>query len=204
MSEIKENQLIKLIFSTADGSEKELDCTIKKLYKDRIAIRFSEETIKYIDYLGEGEEINVKIFTPSGIKMFNAIILNSPLEAEFIIEFVEDYIEIQRRKYLRADLETKVIIQRPEKENIVTSTIDIGGGGIRFHFDGRFENKEKVTCLLYLPMAIRSIQATGVIISEEHLGKNQYVLIFTKIEERDRDQIIKKCIEIQAANELAS
>jgi c-di-GMP-binding flagellar brake protein YcgR len=200
MSEIKEEQLVKLFFKAADGSEKELDCSIKKIYKDRLSINFPKEIIYYTDYLQEGEEVTAKIFTPSGIKIFDAIILNSPLEPEFIIEFVENYIEVQRRKYLRADLETKVIIERSEKGNIVTRTLDIGGGGVRFLFDGNFDYKETVNCLLYLPMYLSSIKATGIIIKDEHLGAKEYVLVFTKIDERERDKIIKKCIEIQSGN----
>ena len=198
MSEIKENQQIKLFFKTADGSEKELDCTINKLYSDRLSINFPRETINYVDYLKEGDELNVKIFTPSGIKMFDAIILNSPLEADFVIEFVEDYIDIQRRKYLRADLKTKVIIQRADNENIVTTTLDIGGGGIRFFYEGPITHREKSSCFLYLPMYLHSITASGIILKDEHLNADEYVMVFTKIEERDRDKIIKKCIEVQS------
>lgn len=199
MSEIKENQQVKLSFKTADGSEKDLDCSIKNIYKDRLSLNFPKEIIYYKDYLQEGDEVRAEIYTPTGIKMFEAIILNSPLEYDFVIEFVENFIEIQRRKYLRADLKTKVIIERPEKGNIVTSTLDIGGGGIRFLYEGVFEEKEKVNCLLYLPMYLNSIKASGIIIQDKHLEKNEHVMVFTKIDEKERDKIIKKCLELQSA-----
>lgn len=198
MNDIIENQQIKLSFKISDDSQKDLSCSIKKAYKDRLALNFPKETIDYINYLQEGDEVKANIYTPTGIKMFDAIILNSPLESEFIIEFVEDYIEIQRRKYLRSDLDTKVIIERGEEDNIVTHTLDIGGGGIRFFYQGDFHHQENVGCLLYLPMYLRSIKARGIIIRDEYLKKNEHVLVFTKIEERERDKIIKKCIELQA------
>lgn len=200
MGEIREGQITKLFFKTVIGSEQELDCSIKKVYKDRISLNFPKEIIDYVDYLEEGDEVHVKIFTHSGIKAFDAIIINSPLESDFVIEFVENYIEIQRRKYLRSDLNTKVIIQRGERGNIITHTFDIGGGGIRFYYEGSFALRETIECMLYLPMHLHSIHAKGFIIKDEHLEKNEHVMVFTKIEERERDKIIKKCFEIESAN----
>ncbi|MDD3437464.1 MAG: PilZ domain-containing protein [Candidatus Gastranaerophilales bacterium] len=196
MSEIRENQLTKLVFKTADNSEKELCCNIKDIYKDRISLNYPKETMYYLDYLEEGDEVNAQIFTPLGVRMFDSIILDSPREEEFIIEFIDNYIEIQRRKYLRVDLNTKIIIEREEK-NIVTHTLDIGGGGVRFFYNGSFGHHEKVGCFLYLPMLLNSIKAKGIILKDNHLKKDEHVLFFTKIDEGERDKIIKKCFELE-------
>lgn len=195
MGEIRENQQTKLFFKLADGSEKELACSIKKIYKDRISLNFSKEINYYADYLQEGDEVSVKIFTPSGIKMYDAVILNSPLEEEFVIEFVEDYLEIQRRKYLRMEFNAKIMIERG-KDNIVTRTLDIGGGGLRFSYEGQFDHKEVVNCRLFLP-EMPFINVQGIVIKENKLKENEYVVVFTQINENDRDKIIKKCFELQ-------
>lgn len=195
MDIIRENQLVKLFFKDAEGSEKELNCSIKRIYKDRIALIPPEETIDYVDYLEEGDDVSVKIFTPAGIKAYDAIVLNSPLENEFVIEFVENYIEIQRRKYLRMDYEAKVLVQVGFTK-VVTQTIDIGGGGIRFASETPFEPNQTVTCHLFLP-DYPTIQAQGIIIKEKHLKENEYVIFFTKISENDRTKILQKCFALQ-------
>lgn len=195
MGEIQENQQTKLFFKLADSSEKELNCTIKKIYSDRISLNFPEDVNDYLDYLQEGDEISVKIFTPTGIKAFDAVILNSPIENDFVIEFVEDYLEIQRRMYLRMEFNAKVLIERG-KTNIVTHTLDIGGGGIRFFYEGSLDDKETVNCHLFLPM-LPTINAQGIIIKDPRLNENEYVMVFTNIEEKNRDKIIKKCFELQ-------
>lgn len=195
MSEIRENQKTKLIFRVADGSEEELECSIKKVYKDRISLDFPKEIIYYVDYLQEGDEVTAKIFTPAGIKMFDAIILDAPSDNDFVIEFVEDYMEIQRRKYLRTEFNTKLMIERG-KDSIITHTLDIGGGGIRFFYEGSLEPMETIICRLFIP-ALPSIQVQGIILKGDNLKENEYVLVFTKIQENDRDKIIKKCFEIQ-------
>lgn len=187
--------MVKLFFKDAEGSEKELNCTIKKIFKDRISLIPPEETIDYVDYLQEGDDVSVKIFTPAGIKAYDAIILNSPLEDNFVIEFVENYIEIQRRKYLRMDYEAKVLIQEGFTK-VVTHTIDIGGGGIRFASETPFESNQTVTCHLFLP-EVAAIQAQGIIIKEKHLKDDEYVLFFTKINENDRTKILQKCFALQ-------
>jgi c-di-GMP-binding flagellar brake protein YcgR len=195
MGEIRENQLTKLFFSDAEGSEKELNCGIKKVYKDRIFLDYPKEIMDYVDYLQEGDDVSVKIFTPSGIKAYDAIVLNSPLENDFVIEFVENYIEIQRRKYLRMDFEAKVLIEY-DREKIVTHTIDIGGGGIRFSCEDSFEPNQTVSCHLFLP-EFPAIQAQGIIIKEKHLKDNEYVMFFTKIDEKDRTKLLQKCFSLQ-------
>lgn len=195
MDIIRENQLVKLFFKDAEGSEKELNCSIKKVFKDRISLIPPEETIDYVDYLQEGDDVSVKIFTPAGIKAYDAIVLNSPLENDFVIEFVENYIEIQRRKYLRMDYEAKVLIQVGFTK-VVTHTIDIGGGGIRFASETPFEPNQTVTCHLFLP-EVPVIQAQGIIIKEKHLKDDEYVIFFTKIDEKDRTKILQKCFALQ-------
>lgn len=197
MGEIREDQKAKLYFKAADDSEKEVECVIKEVKNDRISLAFPEKMMEYADYLTEGEELPVRIFTPSGVKLFDTIILNSPFESEFVIEYVDNYIQIQRREYSRMLLETKLIVEREDYDNVITHTLDISGGSVRFYYEGEFLPKESVGCLLYLPMQIRSIQAKGVIIKNHHLAKNEHVLFFTKIDERDRDKIVQKTFEIE-------
>lgn len=197
MGEIKENQRVKLSFKTASGSEKEYECSIKDIFTDRISLNYPRELMSYADCLQEGDEVNVKILTPTGIKMFDAMIIYSPAEGDFVIESVEDFIRIQRRKYLRMDLNTKVIIQRAER-NIVTNTLDISGGGIRFIYEGQFRENESVDCMLSIPMELHSVSAHGIILKGEHLPKDEHVLLFTKIDEKSRDKIIKTCFDIES------
>ena len=199
MGEIREGQKIKLSIKVADNSEKEFDCLIKEVFKDRLSLKFSDEIFDYTDFLEEGVELPVKIFTPSGVKVFDTIILNSPLEEDFVIEYVESTTQIQRRDYTRVSLGTKVIIEREDFENIVTHTIDISGGGLRIFYNGSFYPEEYVNILLYLPLETHSIKAKGTIIQNEYIPEHEHVLFFTEIDERERDKIVKKCFEIQTA-----
>lgn len=200
MGEIKEGQKVKLLAITDEGSEKEFDCFIKAVYTDRLSLNFPEELLEYADYLEEGEEIPVKIFTPLGIKSFTAAILDSPYEPDFTIEYVETTNDIQRREYVRVPFCVKTFIEREDKKSVIGYTMDISGGGLRFKAEEEFEPQEQVKLTLYMPDE-RSIQAKGNIIGNEHIPKDQHVLSFTDIDEKERDRIIKKCFEIQLTKE---
>lgn len=199
MGEVRKGQKVKLQFKTVDNSSNDVDCFIEEIYSDRISLTVSDYVLKYSQYFNEGEELAAKIFTPIGVKFFDTIVLNSPEESEFVIEFIEDAPQLQRREYTRVELETKVIIERKDADNLVTHTVDISGGGIRFISPVAFKSDEEVLVFLYLPFSIRSIQAQSVIVKNEHLGENEYVALFTQIDERERDKIIKQCFETQAA-----
>lgn len=198
MGEIREDQKVKLYFRAIDDSEKEFDCFIKKVQKDRLSLSFPNELLDYAQYLEEGSELPVKIFTPSGVKAFETIVINSPLEYDFVIEFVEDHLEIQRREYLRVDLEAKLILESQKFGVIVTNTLDISGGGLRFVSDRPFVPQDKVKIMLYLPFQQSSVKAEGEIIDCGHLPENQFVMLFSEIEEKERDRIIKQCFDAQA------
>jgi c-di-GMP-binding flagellar brake protein YcgR len=199
MGEIREGQKVKFEFKTVYDEDKEIDCFISGIYSDRLALTIPEEISEYSEYFEEGSEIAVKIYTPLGVKAFDTIILDSPLSSDFIIEYSENVSQIQRREYTRVELSAKIIVERTGHQNVVTNTIDISGGGLRIKYDGTFEPKEKVGALLYLPFSIRSIKAKAIVIQGSHLPKNEHILLFTEIDEHDRDKIIKACFDIQIA-----
>lgn len=198
MGEIREDQKTTLYFKTVDNIEKEFDCFIKEVHDDRISLRFPSDILDYANYIEEGAELPVKIFTPTGVKAFNTIVINSPIESEFVIEFVEDYIHIQRREYLRVELETKVILDTEDFGVTVTKTLDVSGGGMRFASDKPFRKGQTVKIMLYLPFQENSVKALGEIVECAHLPENEHVLAFTQIDERERGRIVKQCFDMQS------
>lgn len=198
MGEIRAGQIIKLYSNAAYDSDKEFICTIGHVYNDRLELNLSEGVPDDLEFLEEGSEILVKIFTPSGVKIFDSIVLNSPLEPEFVIEFAEFAMEIQRREFIRVQLDTKVVIQRPDRTFVVAMTMDISGGGVRFLHKGTLTPGEDVKVTLYLPNT-RFVEAKAKILDNARLPINQHVLVFTQIDEGDRDRIVKQCFDIQTA-----
>lgn len=198
MSEIREGQKVKVFVDTAEGSRKEFDCSIKDVHIDRLSLNFPDEILDYSEYVEECSEVFVKIFTPVGIKIFDAVVLDSPVEGNFVIEYVENTVEIQRREYVRTQMELKVLVERTGQKGAIAYTLDVSGGGLKFKLDEDFEPNESVKLTIYMPND-RSIQARGVMIQNPYIPKYEHVLSFAEIDENDRDRIIKKCFEVQVA-----
>lgn len=198
MGEIKKDQKVKLLLAMADGSQKEVDCQTKEVYSDRISLTTPTDVLENAEYLDEGEEFVVKIFTPTGVKIFDTIVLDSPHEEEFIIEYAEIASEVQRREYVRVPIQVKIVVQREgNSKGVIASTLDVSGGGLRFTYDNELTPGEEVLVTLYFP-EMKIIQVKGIVIHNDFLPENVYVLAFTEINEMDRDRIIKKCFEEQA------
>lgn len=195
MGEIKKNQKVKLSFKLFNGDEKELTCKVKSFDKDRITLDIATLINEYLNYLQVGDEVKAKIFTPQGINIFDAMIINSPLEQDFIIEYVENSTQIQRRDYVRVPSITKIVIERKNREVIITDTIDISGGGTKFSYDGEFNPDEEVKFTLYFPNT-RLIQGKGLVLPSNYLPIGQYAMVFNEINENDRDKIVRKCFEV--------
>ena len=201
MGDLQEGQKIKLFIETDDNPAKELESSIKRIYLDRISLNVTDEILEYSDFLEEGEEFPVKIFTPVGIKCFSTIVLNSPPEEEFIIEYIEDASKIQRREYVRVALTAKILVTRENnKEKIVAYTSDISGGGIKFLHQGKFEKNEIISLTLYLPDA-PSINTKAIVVDNPHLKENEHVISFVDINEKERERIIKYCFMLQMNTE---
>lgn len=198
MGEIKKDQKVKLFLTQADGSEKELDCQTKEVYSDRISLTKSPDVLENVECLGEGEEFVVKVFTPTGVKIFDTIVLDSPMEDDFMIEYAAIASEVQRREYVRVPIQVKIVVQSEENpKGVIASTLDVSGGGLRFSYNDELTPGEEVTVSIYFP-EMKIIKVKGVVIHNDFLPENVYVLAFTEINEMDRDIIIKKCFEEQA------
>lgn len=200
MGDIKPNQKVKLFLDSMDVI---IDCSVKSHDNDRIVLDFDKNILEYAEYLQEGDEIGVKIFTPVGIIVFDSMILNSPLEKEFVIECVESSPKVQRREYARVPFQTKIILEKSNKTLLIAQTIDISGGGIKFltkeEDNNAFLPEEKVKITLYMPEE-KSINTRARIVENPHIPKNNHVLQFLDIDESERERIIKKCFELQIVN----
>lgn len=200
MGEVREGQKVKLRFKTVSYENKDIDCFIKNIHKDRLSLTIPKEVIDYSQYFEEGNELTAMIYTPLGIKVFDTIVLDSPSGSNFVIEYIENVIEIQRREYARVEFMSKVVIARSDNTNIYAETVDISGGGLKFSYKGSLDPGEVVGISLFLPAQTRLIYAKGVLVKDKgHIPEGQHVVLFTEIDERERDKIIKTCFEIQLA-----
>ncbi len=195
MKDLRKNQTTKIFFD-ANDNEIVLDCTIKEMFPDRLVLNFPIEAEAMTQYLQEGEPIDVKIFTPLGVKVFESMVIEAPANEEIIIEFVENAVHIQRREYARSLLRTKLTLEI-SRELYIASTIDISGGGIKFECKDELAPDQVIKGRLYLKNVDKPVVFDGVILDNPSLSPDEYALAFTNIDEKERDKVIKACFEIE-------
>ncbi len=199
MLELENGQKVKIKFNTLTINDTELTCTVKWYENDRVSLVFPEDSEQYIKDFPEGREIEVVIYTNSGIFVFDSIVINSPLENDFVIELPDEKKKVQRRDYIRAHAGLKLVIHREDKK-YETRTINVGGGGIRFITEEKLDINELWNFSLFLP-GNNVITGLGKVLYTILRGKLMAsVITFTDIKETDRNRLIKFCLDEEIKN----
>lgn len=198
MAAIKKGLKVQIEFESGFGKKSRIDCYILDYEDDRIELMYPASKEEFIPYLSEGTELKAFIYTFAGIQVLDSIVLNSPLE-DFTIEYHEDTQIIQRRRYLRVPLIAELFIALPEG-NKKSETLDISGGGIRFAFGQTLENQKVYNGSLRLEKYDSLIFFTGIVSKKSFFKPDEYVIEFTEIDEKNRERIIQKCVEVDRMN----
>lgn len=189
--------IIKLNISTLRSYE--LSCIIKRVESDRLALTFPEHKKDLIRYMREGKELECIIYTDKGLYVFNSIVIDSPFKADFVIELPEETKKIQHRAYERASIKLGLKLIR-NKKIVKTSTVNVGGGGIRFRVNEFFENNHIWNFILTLPEGLTLVGYGEVIYSLNDQGQNVSVIKFIDISDSDRNRIIKLTYDEEIKN----
>ena len=193
---INVDDTLKVEFEESDLTKRLVECKVKEIEDDRLILDYSRVSPYYYQFLHEGVEIKLYHYTEAGIDIFDSIIITSPVDQFFEVEYPPIFTRVQRRKYTRAPVKLK--IQLKDKYGVLdtTETINIAGNGIKFHSSKDLVFGKMYDMFIYLDND-QIIKATGVIIKIEG---NEYVFEFAKIKEKDRDKLLKLCINIQTKN----
>ena len=194
MKELENGNIVKIKFVLPFVKEENVSCTIKWIEEDRVGLVFPPDRMDIIKDLPEGREVEAVIYTDSGIFVFDSIVINSPLEHDFVIELPMEKKKIQRREYVRAAVNLKLTLKKGDV-NFETRTINIGGGGIRFFAGEEFEAEDIWRFSLFLPEGV-VIKGVGRVLYTLLQGRNvASVILFTDISETERNRIIKLCFD---------
>lgn len=195
MKSLEIGHTAKLSFQISRFRNAELTCCIKWIEKDRIGLIFPENKHELAEYLHEGKELNIIAYTNSGIYNFESIVIDSPYNHDFVVEFPEENTKVQRRAYVRIPLKLELTLEH-YGEKIRTETINISGGGLRFNTENELKTNEVWRFSIYLPRWRENAQGFGEVIYNIKQAKTNIAVIrFTDVQETYRNKIIKVCFE---------
>ena len=199
---LKKGQKAQISFEI--GSKKHImDTYIIEPDSDRLTVSFPDEKKEFMPFLCEGTEIKAFIYSYTGIIIVDSIVLDSPFNGQFVIEYNENPQIIQRRKHTRVMFNVDFFLQQ-EDGNIKTQTLDISGGGVRFTSEVPLTANEVFNIQLRINQYEPMIKAQGIILKKSNYRPNEYVLEFSTISERDRNRIIQKCSELEKEQRKAT
>ncbi len=196
MKIVKSGQKVQLEFYTSPSEKMQIMCRIKFVDKDRLTLSYPDQIMRFCEFLTEGTEIRAFVFTEANIQILDSIVITAPNEDAFEIEYPEDYRTIQRRAYIRENLSYKIIIQTDSSTNSGL-TKDMGGGGFRFVSEEQIQENSYIAVWISIDESMPSVKCHGKVSRKAHFKPNEYLMEFTEISEKDRNIIIKKCIEKQ-------
>lgn len=197
MKEFRVGQELRIRYYTYRAES--VTCTIKWCQDNRLGLIFPENQSQMARNFPVGKEIEAVVYTDSGVYVFDSIVINSPLELDFIIELPEESTRMQRRDYVRASFNHKLDLIK-DGMTFATKTMNIGGGGLRFVGKKEIENTEVYDFLLHLPDGAK-ITGKGIVLYSFIRGRIIVSAIkFLEINETDRNKIIKKCFEEEVKN----
>lgn len=193
MGLFQENQKAKIIFE-ADDKVVEMDCYIEKIYYDRIRLRLPKAANRYTPYLKTGNKITVNVFSHAGVLVQDSVILTSPLEKEFTVEYDMDAIRIEnRRRIKRYSANCNLIIFRPLLGNIETQLIDLSTSGLRYYSDIPLEAGSEYDCKLMLKPTDAKILFKGKVLDNKGLPAGVYRMYINKIAYKDKQILLDYC-----------
>lgn len=164
----------------------------------------------HLKKLHVGDELSIYFLTEGGVKhYFNTYVTGFKEEVIKMVKFrkpsAEEIFQVQRRNFLRVQTELELAVKfKQDFTRFLTYTDNVGGGGISFLGDPKYEVQEGqiLSCWLlihYKNGEVEHVPFEGVIVRIIALesGRQKAMLEFTQISDMERQKIIKYCFERQ-------
>lgn len=177
------------LFFLKENNMVEMNCAVESVKDDRIELNLPPYFMRYIDFLQVGSKMTAKVFSKLGTIDFNTIIINSPLEDSFTIEF--DYNSVRLTPGNKMPVINAIEIVEVYKENVKQyKTFEITTDYFKFSSDEKFNVEEEFEGCIILPKDYGIIKFKAVITEIDPIYANEYTALFTTMEETARQNLL--------------
>ncbi|RXZ76887.1 glycosyl transferase [Paenibacillaceae bacterium] len=173
-----------------------------------IEIPMNESTGK-LKKLYLGDELSIYFITDGGVKnYFYSHVLGFQEDVIRLVSIQrpdpEQITKIQRRNFLRVSAELELAVKASNRMQFIAHTDDIGGGGVSYIAEGRWNVKvgDKLACWLLVPYKNGTLdhaqfESEVVRVNPLQTGRTQVMSKFVAISDGERQKIIRYCFERQ-------
>ena len=190
MDLIKAGQKISIFFQK-ESNIVEISCIISNVFEDRLVVELPQYFMRYIEFLNVGQRLTAKVFSKIGTIDFNTVVISSPLEDDFMLEYDNNAIKLTPSSEIPA-------VEAMEQLNIKTNdglilkerTFVLSTEFIKFYSDRSFTEKEIFEGELVLPKNYGIISFTGTIIEVDPVYDNEFTASYSHMSEEDRQALL--------------
>ena len=196
MNLLNEKQKTKVI-SDSGLDNLDVDCFIKKKYNNKILISLTANQKNDFKDFENGYDLNVKVYTPKGLVIFNSKVLKIISATDMEISYDEKSAKIEDiRKTPRYQSNCPITIFRPLLGNINTNLIDISVKGLKFFSNIPLDVNSEFEIMLYLSDTIGKIILTGKVLDKTGLPNGIHRMLIEKISYTDRQKLVDYCLSL--------
>lgn len=196
MNLLNEKQKTKVVSDSGLGYL-DVDCFIKKKFNNKIILSLTANQKNDFKDFEKGYDLNVKVYTPKGLVIFDSEVLNVMSDVDMEISYNEKNVKVEDiRKTPRYQSNCPITIFRPLQGNIDTNLIDISVRGLRFFSDVSLDVNSEFEIMLYLSDTIGKIILTGKVLDKTGLPDGVHRMLIEKISYADRQKLVDYCLSL--------
>ncbi len=168
----------------------EILATIVEIFDDRLDIELPQYFMRYIEYLDVGKHLTIKVFSKLGTVDFNTVVISSPLEDKFTVEFDYNSLKLTPGEELPVidAIENLRIIKG--EDSFIVKTIQISTEYIKLYSDEPLVQEENFKCELILPEDYGTISFKATVTAKDTVYDNEYTISFYGMNEYDRQTLL--------------
>lgn len=190
MDLIKSGQKISIYFQKGENLV-EISCLITKAFEDRIVVELPQYFMRYIEFLNVGQRLTVKVFSKIGTVDFNTIIISSPLEDDFMIEYDRNAIKLTPTSEIPSvEAIESLNIKLPDSNILKEKTFVLSTEYIKFYSDYSFKVNDTFEGELILPKNYGIINFTGTVSEVDPVYDNEFTASYSNMIEEDRQALL--------------
>lgn len=190
MDLIKSGQKISIYFQKGENLV-EISCLITRAFEDRIVVELPQYFMRYIEFLNVGQRLTVKVFSKIGTVDFNTIIISSPLEDDFMIEYDRNAIKLTPTSEIPSvEAIESLNIKLPDSNILKEKTFVLSTEYIKFYSDYSFKVNDTFEGELILPKNYGIINFTGTVSEVDPVYDNEFTASYSNMIEEDRQALL--------------
>lgn len=168
----------------------EITSEISNIQEDRLMLELPQYFMRYIEFFDVGCRLTLKLFSKMGTIDFNAIVISTPLEDNFTVEFDQNAMKYTPNDEIPVINAMENLVLKTDTENINTKTIEISTEYLKFYSDKHFNINENFDCDLILPKDYGTISFRITISEIDDAYNNEYKANYYYMNEVDRQTLL--------------